>query len=80
MKHVPLLIGAGNSKDMTGAEWSWWRRNAEKLGVPLVRIGTKSFARGADILAALDRQASKPEPLSDVTELEAFRRRVASAG
>lgn len=75
----PLLVGPGNSVEMTGAPWSWWRRHAARLGLELVRVGTKSFARGADILRAVERHSSAPVELSEPDELAAMRDRIRNA-
>lgn len=76
----PILIGAGNAKDATGVEWSWWRRNAKALGIEIVRVGAKSFARASDVLAAIERQSVEKTPLAPIDELAEFRARIARAG
>jgi hypothetical protein len=66
---------------MTGSPWSWWRRHAAELGIELIRVGTKSFARAADVLAALERLRPATQVVeAEVDELAEFRRQIAEAG
>lgn len=76
----PILIGAGNALEMTGKPWPWWRRHAAELGILLLKVGTATFARAADVLAAVERHAAAPVTLADEDELEAMRARIRRAG
>jgi hypothetical protein len=66
---------------MTGKGWPWWRRHARALGIELITVGTASFARAGDVLAALERQRpATPVVEEPIDELAEFRRQIAEAG
>lgn len=75
---APITIGPGNAVDMTGVSWRWLRDNAERLGVPIWRVGGKSVIPAVPLLQALAREAARQEPreLSDEEERETLRRQL----
>ena len=72
---APLTIGPGNAVEMTGVSWRWLRDNAERLGVPIWRVGGKSMIPAGPLFEALQREAAPKEPreLSDAEERENLR-------
>lgn len=71
---VPLTIGPGNAVGMTGVSWRWLRDNAERLGVPIWRVGGKSMIPAAPLLRALEREAAQePRELTDEQERQRLR-------
>jgi hypothetical protein len=72
---APLTIGPANAAGMTGVSWRWLRDNAERLGVPIWRVGGKSMIPAAPLLRALEREAAQQEPreLTDEEERQRLR-------
>ena len=72
---APITIGPGNAVGMTGVSWRWLRDNAERLGVPIWRVGGKSMIPAAPLLRALERVAAQHEPreLTDEEERQRLR-------
>lgn len=73
-----ILVGAQNSVSVTGSPWSWWLKHADELAIPIVKIGTKCFAKASDVLDAVEKRRASTmvdvsEPLDD---LAAFRERI----
>lgn len=78
MRSEVITVSAGNALEATGAPWHWWRRHAAELGIPIVQLGSKSFMRASDVLAAMEKRAA--QPAAEVDDLAEFRARVARAG
>lgn len=78
----PILISAGNSLEMTGAPWHYWRRHAAEFGLEFVTLGSKRFIRADRLLAVLEARSSvvSPAEADEADELTAFRDRVRRAG
>ena len=73
---IPITIGPRNAVEMTGVSWRWLRDSAQRLGVPIWRVGGKSVIPAGPLLQALKREAAMQEPrvLSDEEEREQLRR------
>lgn len=74
----PITIGPRNAMEMTGVPWRWLRDNAERLGVPIWRVGGKSVIPAGQLLEALARHAAPKEAqeLSDEEEREILRQQL----
>jgi hypothetical protein len=75
---APITIGPRNAVEMTGVSWRWLRDNAQRLGVPIWRLGGKSVIPAAPLLRALEHEAAQQDPrkLTDEQERERLRRQL----
>jgi hypothetical protein len=67
---APITIGPSNAVEMTGVSWRWLRDNAEQLGVPIWRLGSKSVIPADPLLKALAREAAQHESREPTDEEE----------
>lgn len=84
---APLLISRKNAFAVTGEQWSWCCRAAQRLGVPFVRVGRKRLLVASAFMEAVTRElgqgaseSSAPEPESPEDAKRMLRERIVNAG
>jgi len=78
---TPHAIGPANCEFAIGAPWRWVRDFARAHGVPMWRVGAKTVIPAAPLLAALEREAARTQPveLDDPETLAGARQALAEA-
>lgn len=70
------FVTPSNCLPVIGASWTWVKRFARKHGVPVLRIGRKSYVP-VELLVDAMKVAASSSPTPQTVELELERRRAA---